>query len=512
VNEGANSRASNGRHRAADPDDVTAVIPRIVLDPPAAPVIAPPAEPAPSPSAFPPATPKATKPASPMPIRPHVPFPTLPQAPAVPPAATPTFSPPAAMPAGPTQAGDTTQALVSAQATGPTRGGSLSQASESVQHQVPVVAPQPYIPTQPYRAGSLADLTETTVIPKIAPKVEVTYTIPPDAPKPPPPVDLDVTRVLPLDLTAIIPLIPAAGVTDGKPGDAGSPANGAAADAGSAAEGLGEAISADTAADGTNAAPHPRRGERVVQLRPERTDAGYRSVYSALTRTTAGTVIRSSVRGLGEVMITFGLIVLLFAAYEIWGKSAIIDAHQNDLDRQLGQAWGAPPGDPTVGPAANPSATPLGAPPGGAVARLYIPKLNKHWVVVEGVTQADIRWAPGHYPDSAMPGQIGNFSVAGHRTVAIFWSLDEVHSGDAIVVETQKSWFVYRVTKQEIVKPTAVEVVAPVPDQPGVRPTDAMLTLTTCNPKWDNYQRLIIHAKLQRSQPRSAGEPPEAKG
>jgi LPXTG-site transpeptidase (sortase) family protein len=102
--------------------------------------------------------------------------------------------------------------------------------------------------------------------------------------------------------------------------------------------------------------------------------------------------------------------------------------------------------------------------------------------------------------------------VAGHRTRAIFWNLDEVHSGDAIVVETQKSWFVYKVTKQEIVKPTAVEVVAPVPDQPGVKPTDAMLTLTTCNPKWDNYQRLIIHAKLQRSQPRSAGQPAEAKG
>jgi sortase A len=87
-----------------------------------------------------------------------------------------------------------------------------------------------------------------------------------------------------------------------------------------------------------------------------------------------------------------------------------------------------------------------------------------------------------------------------------------VHSGDAIVVETQQTWYVYRVTAQEIVKPTAVEVVAAVPDKPGVKPTDAMLTLTTCNPKWDNYQRLIVHAKLERSQPRSAGRPAEAGG
>jgi sortase A len=252
-----------------------------------------------------------------------------------------------------------------------------------------------------------------------------------------------------------------------------------------------------------------KRGERIVALRAQRTDDGYRSVYSELTRTTSGTIIRNGVRGLGEVMITFGLIVLLFAAYEVWGKAAIIDAHQNDLDRQLGQDWG-PPGDPTVGP--TPSAQGLAPPPGNAVARLYIPRLDKHWVVVEGVSQKDIRYAPGHYPGTAMPGQIGNFSVAGHRTRAIFWDLDKVDEGDAVVVETRSTWYVYRVSSTEIVKPTAVQVVAPVPDRPGVRPSEAMLTLTTCNPKFNNYQRLIVHAKLLRKQDRSKGEPSEVQG
>jgi sortase (surface protein transpeptidase) len=52
-----------------------------------------------------------------------------------------------------------------------------------------------------------------------------------------------------------------------------------------------------------------------------------------------------------------------------------------------------------------------------------------------------------------------------------------------------------------------VEVVAPVPGQPGVEPSEAMLTLTTCNPKWDNYQRLVVHATLVDQQPQSAGRP-----
>jgi LPXTG-site transpeptidase (sortase) family protein len=253
-----------------------------------------------------------------------------------------------------------------------------------------------------------------------------------------------------------------------------------------------------------------RRGERVVALRAARTDEGYRSVHSELTRTTAWTVIRTSIRSVGELMITFGIIVLLFAAYEIWGTAAAIGAHQNDLDQQLGQDWGGAPDDPTV--AASSPTNLLAPPPGNAIARLYIPKLDKHWVVVEGVTQKAIRYAPGHYPGTAMPGKIGNFSVAGHRTRAIFWRLDEVHDGDPIVVETKNTWYIYRASSTEIVKPTAVQVVAAVPNRPGVTPTVAMMTLTTCNPKFNNYQRLIVHAMLVRSQNRSAGQPAELKG
>jgi sortase A len=136
------------------------------------------------------------------------------------------------------------------------------------------------------------------------------------------------------------------------------------------------------------------------------------------------------------------------------------------------------------------------APGDNLVGRLYIPKLDKEWVVVNGVRPEDIKYAPGHYPKTALPGQIGNFSVAGHRIQKIFWRIDELKPGDVVGVETKDYWFTYKVIGQEIVKPTAVEVVAPVPDKPGVAPTQKLLTLTTCNPKFNNYQRLIVHAQL----------------
>jgi len=257
----------------------------------------------------------------------------------------------------------------------------------------------------------------------------------------------------------------------------------------------------------------PKRGERVVRLRPEQTEDGYRSAYSEATRPTVGSRIRATVRVCGELMITLGLIVLLFAGYEVFGNSAKVQDEQDALASELDQVWN----DPTVGPTASAAAPKSPDAPGAnLVGRLYIPKLDKKWVVVDGVRPKDIKYAPGHYPDTAKPGQIGNFSVAGHRIKKIFWRIDELQAGDVIGVETRENWYVYRVYGQEVVKPTTIQVVAPVPNQPAAQPTKALLTLTTCNPKFNNYQRLIVHAELVSTVKRDqslpdAGMPAEMK-
>jgi sortase A len=215
-----------------------------------------------------------------------------------------------------------------------------------------------------------------------------------------------------------------------------------------------------------------------------------------------GDTTRRLVRVGGEILATFGLIVLLFAVYELWGRSAIVEAHQTQLEQTLIRQWAAPPPATGHGRVVNPS------PPSGSVlARLYIPAMHLHWVVVEGVDMPDLAGGPGHYPGTATPGQIGNFSVAGHRIPPIFWNLPVVRPGDPIVVETRTQWYLYQVTAVEAVVPDAVQVVAPTPDHIGVKPTAAMLTLTTCNPQWADYQRLVVHAKLVSARAHTAGPP-----
>ncbi|GAA4624743.1 hypothetical protein GCM10023196_026160 [Actinoallomurus vinaceus] len=195
----------------------------------------------------------------------------------------------------------------------------------------------------------------------------------------------------------------------------------------------------------------------------------------------------------GEVMLTLGLVVLLFGAHEFLGGWWALDREQHRLDRQLTRAWAA-------------DAKPV---PGQPVSRLYIPRLRKKWQVVEGVSQDDLARGPGHYPKSDRPGAVGNLAIAGHRLPSVFWNLDRLRPGDLIVVETRSGWFVYRVLRLRVVRPSQVEVVDHDPDHPGGRPTRRLLTLTTCNPKFDNYQRLVVQAELSREQAKKTGWPAE---
>src|SRR5262249_2321784 len=123
---------------------------------------------------------------------------------------------------------------------------------------------------------------------------------------------------------------------------------------------------------------------------------------------------------------------------------------------------------------------------------------------IEGVSVADLRKGPGHYPGTAMPGEIGNFVVSGHRTtyLAPFNRLDELRDGDRILIDTRGRQYVYKVTGKRIVRPSDVSVTAPVPEPPKADPTQRLIPLTTCNPKYSAAQRLVVFGQMLTSLPR----------
>ena len=113
-----------------------------------------------------------------------------------------------------------------------------------------------------------------------------------------------------------------------------------------------------------------------------------------------------------------------------------------------------------------------------------------------------------------MPGGVGNFAMAGHRTTYAkpFNRVQELQVGDPIVVRTESTWYVYRVTSTEIVRPQDVGVVAPVPGRPGAKATERSITLTTCHPMYSARQRFIVHGVLDYWAPVADGVPAEIAG
>jgi sortase A len=202
-----------------------------------------------------------------------------------------------------------------------------------------------------------------------------------------------------------------------------------------------------------------------------------------------------AVRATGSLLLTVGVLILLLIAYQLWGTGFAARRAQHRLGEELERVW-SDPSRVEVAPAA------LHLRDGRPFAILTIPRLGRNYreVVVEGVSTEDLRQGPGHYPGSALPGQVGDFAVAGHRTTygAPFGDINLLRAGDAVDVRVANIVYEYTVTGHEIVRPSDVAVVAPLPDYPGRAPTHAMLTLTTCNPKYSAQQRLVVHAVLAR--------------
>jgi sortase A len=209
--------------------------------------------------------------------------------------------------------------------------------------------------------------------------------------------------------------------------------------------------------------------------------------------------VRTFIRSVGELCITAGLVVLLFVAYELWGTGAYTQAQQHKLSAELNRTWSTAGGKVTT------ERVRLGH----GIALIRIPRLGKnfHYVVIEGVSIADLRKGPGHYPGTAMPGEIGNFVVSGHRTtyLAPFNRLDQLRDGDRILIDTRADQYAYKVTGKKIVSPGDVSVASPVPEHPKANPTKRLITLTTCNPKYSAAQRLIVFGQLVSTVPRAKG-------
>ncbi|MGW1465385.1 class E sortase [Streptomyces sp. NPDC002308] len=217
-------------------------------------------------------------------------------------------------------------------------------------------------------------------------------------------------------------------------------------------------------------------------------------------------VVAAAVSVVGELLITAGLVLGLFVVYSLWWTNVVADHEAEKQSHAVRDGWKAVGG---------PGALDIE----GGIGFLHVPAMKNGEVLVRKGTDTKILndGVAGYYTDpiaAALPSAArGNFTLAAHRDGhgAKFHNIDKVHTGDAIVFETEDTWYVYKVFKTlpETSK-FNVDVLQQVPKEAGVTKPGRYITLTTCTPVYTSKYRYIVWGELQRTEKVDSDRTPPA--
>jgi sortase A len=147
-------------------------------------------------------------------------------------------------------------------------------------------------------------------------------------------------------------------------------------------------------------------------------------------------------------------------------------------------------------------------------AKLYVPRFGNDYVhaIAESTSLNKVlnKVGIGHYQSTQMPGEVGNFAIAGHRAGngGPFRLIDKFKKGDLAYVQTSSGWFTYRWLQTAVVKPSAIGVIYPKPVGLTAPTTaESFLTLTSCTPIHVNTDRIVAWFELVGQQSLAGGPP-----
>lgn len=203
----------------------------------------------------------------------------------------------------------------------------------------------------------------------------------------------------------------------------------------------------------------------------------------------------------GELLITAGFILGSYVVYELWVSNLTAQRTWTTSSANLTEEFSAEFKNYLVENPVPPEKVEITQTPksGKPFGLMYLPKLwaeERVVPIISGVSDSDLTKGLGYYPSTSLPGEIGNFAVAGHRAThgEPFADFPLLEVGDEVVVETFAGRYTYELVDDIKVMPEDIWVIGRRPNVPGVLalPEDAkLITLTTCDPRWSSEKRWI---------------------
>lgn len=198
---------------------------------------------------------------------------------------------------------------------------------------------------------------------------------------------------------------------------------------------------------------------------------------------------------LAELSFTLSVLVLLFLVYQLWFTTELAKNQQEQISQEfqtlLQEKAPLSENDALSEASSRAAVEIIETPELKGLGLLYIPKLKSEvWglPVVSGTDDRALSQGVGHYTKTELPGESGNFAIAGHRATngEPFAYFERLSQGDMVYLQTTAGWFSYQLVQDQKIQETEVWVLG---DDPIGLGEQNLITLTTCDPRWNSTRR-----------------------
>lgn len=203
---------------------------------------------------------------------------------------------------------------------------------------------------------------------------------------------------------------------------------------------------------------------------------------------------------LGELLLIAAALLGLYLLYQVWFSNVRADLSANEIALQIESEFELRDSKATQSDVVvEPDVTSASAPK-RAIGLLYIPRLKADvWKtpIISDVSGRALSIGVGHYPMTALPGEPGNFAIAGHRATngEPFAKFEKLVAGDLVFVQTKAGFFTYELIADQKIQEREVWVLDSNPK--GLAEAgESLITLTSCDPRWNSTRRWAWWGKL----------------
>jgi len=194
---------------------------------------------------------------------------------------------------------------------------------------------------------------------------------------------------------------------------------------------------------------------------------------------------------ISELCLTAAALIGLYLVYQTWFTNEVAHDQAQRISSELDEVL--PEHKVAISQSAEPEVVKLTAAPLESIGRIYVPRLKDDvWAtpIIVGVSERALANGVGYYPGAALPGGLGNFSLAAHRATngEPFARFEKLKAGDLVYIETTSGWFTYELLENKKIRDSETWVLDARPKGIELQ-SERIITLTTCDPRWNSVRR-----------------------